>query len=302
MEIGNLPGNQLSQFCEVLNYYNNDEYVWDEEDDIPLASFRRPTKRVKRQQFSWMPENVEVQKGSSEELLYSCVENNPSPLEMFQYFFDEDVFNMLVVFTNNYAQNKNHIGNVSKDELKVFVGVLLVSGYSIVSRRRMYWETSDDTHNKTIADAISRNRFDYIMAHLHCCDNYNLDKNNKFAKMTPLFEELNTRFLQFAPVQINYSVDEAMIEYFGRHPTKQFIRGKPIRWGYKFWVGATPLGYIVWFSPYQGAEATLNAYADMNLGTKVVLNFCDTLIKRQLGIKYHIFCDNFFPLSICLRK
>lgn len=34
-----------------------------------------------------------------------------------------------------------------------------------------------------------------------------------------------------------------MIPYYGRHPTKEFIRGKPIRWGYKAWVPAEPLGY-----------------------------------------------------------
>jgi hypothetical protein len=30
-----------------------------------------------------------------------------------------------------------------------------------------------------------------------------------------------------------YSVDEVMIPYFGRHGSKQFIYGKPIRYGYK---------------------------------------------------------------------
>lgn len=40
-----------------------------------------------------------------------------------------------------------------------------------------------------------------------------------------------------------------MVPYFGRHGAKQFIRGKPIRWGYKLWTGATRLGYIEWFDP-----------------------------------------------------
>ncbi|KAF2895862.1 hypothetical protein ILUMI_10315, partial [Ignelater luminosus] len=48
--------------------------------------------------------------------------------------------------------------------------------------------------------------------------------------------------------------DEAIVSYFGRHSCKHFIKGKPIRWGYKLWVGALQLGSIVSFSPYQGAS------------------------------------------------
>ena len=30
-----------------------------------------------------------------------------------------------------------------------------------------------------------------------------------------------------------YSIDEIMVPYYGRHSSKQYIRGKPIRFGYK---------------------------------------------------------------------
>jgi hypothetical protein len=29
------------------------------------------------------------------------------------------------------------------------------------------------------------------------------------------------------------SIDEAMVKYFGPHPLKQFLKGKPTRFGYK---------------------------------------------------------------------
>lgn len=48
-----------------------------------------------------------------------------------------------------------------------------------------------------------------------------------------------------------------MVPYFGRHGSKQFIRGKTIRWGYKFWMATTISGYIEWFEPYQGASTKL---------------------------------------------
>ncbi len=36
-----------------------------------------------------------------------------------------------------------------------------------------------------------------------------------------------------------FSVDEVMIPYFGRHSSKQFIHGKPIQYGYKVWALCT---------------------------------------------------------------
>jgi hypothetical protein len=58
-----------------------------------------------------------------------------------------------------------------------------------------------------------------------------------------------------------------MVPYYGGHFCKQFIRGKPIRWGFKFWVGATRLGYIVWFEPYQGQSGEIpSEYKKLGLG------------------------------------
>ena len=49
-------------------------------------------------------------------------------------------------------------------------------------------------------------------------------------------------------------IDESMIPYFGGHGTKQFIRGKPIRFGYKMWALTTPSGYLSQIEPYQDAR------------------------------------------------
>lgn len=53
--------------------------------------------------------------------------------------------------------------------------------------------------------------------------------NDQFAKLRPLFHELNKNFVEMAPVDRNYSIDEAIVHYDGGHSCTQFIRGKPIR-------------------------------------------------------------------------
>lgn len=141
---------------------------------------------------------------------------------------------------------------------------------------------------------MTRNRYDEIMSCLHLADNRNLDKDDKFAKVRPLFEALNKAFLANAIHEENHSVDEAMVPYFGRHGCKQFIRGKPIRCGFKLWVGATRLGYVNWIEPYQGAGTRINSkYKDLGLGAGVILQ-CADVISSLGDDPYHIFFDNFF--------
>jgi DNA excision repair protein ERCC-6 len=54
---------------------------------------------------------------------------------------------------------------------------------------------------------------------------------------------------EICPNETYFSIDDSMVPYFGRQECKQYIRGKPIQFGYKIWCGATRLGYICWFLP-----------------------------------------------------
>jgi DNA excision repair protein ERCC-6 len=50
--------------------------------------------------------------------------------------------------------------------------------------------------------------------------------------------------MKFVPNETYFSTDESVVPYFDCHGCKQYIWGKPIWFGYKFWCGATRLGYI----------------------------------------------------------
>ncbi|XP_047000940.1 piggyBac transposable element-derived protein 3-like [Schistocerca americana] len=174
-------------------------------------------------------------------------------LEYFQQFFDNEVLQMMVSYTNQYAAKRNRLGDCSEDEMLVFIAILLLSGYLTVSCRKMYWQSDKDSHNDIVTNATSRDRFDFIFSNLHGRNNDNLDKSDHFGKIRPLLCMLIDRFKQFAPHMWHHSVDESMVLYFGSHGCKQFIKGKPIRCGLKFWCGGTSGGYIIWLKPYQGA-------------------------------------------------
>ena len=50
----------------------------------------------------------------------------------------------------------------------------------------------------------------------------------------------------------NISIDESMVLYYRRHGYKQYIQNKPVKFRYKLWVAATPLGYGIQFIPMPG--------------------------------------------------
>ncbi|KAF2365953.1 PiggyBac transposable element-derived protein, partial [Trinorchestia longiramus] len=110
--------------------------------------------------------------------------------------------------------------------------------------RRLFWETGRDTWHDMVSNAIRRDRFESIFTNLHFADNYTLSQTDKLSKLRPLLIKLNENFMKHAPVEEVYSFDESMCEYFGKHGCKQFIRGKPIRFGYKVWSGTTVSGYL----------------------------------------------------------
>ena len=78
-----------------------------------------------------------------------------------------------------------------------------------------------------------------------------------------------------------------MVPYFGKHSCKQFIRGKPIRFGYECFMlaSATRMAYNV--SIYEGKTEKSN---DDPLGTRVVKSSLE--VCKEL--KKHVFFYYFF--------
>jgi DNA excision repair protein ERCC-6 len=91
-----------------------------------------------------------------------------------------------------------------------------------------------------------------------------------------------------------------VVPSFGPHGCKQYIRGKSIRFGYKFWCGATRLGYISWFQPYQGKHPNTK-HEEYGFGASIVLQFSEAHKEAHHG-QYHFVFDNFFTNFALLDK
>ena len=105
---------------------------------------------------------------------------------------------------------------------------------------------------------------------------------DRMLKVRPLSDSLMTNCVQLGVFHDNISINESMINYYDYHPVKHFIRGKPIRFGYKNWVATSSAGYCYSFDLYCGKSQCAS----------VVLLCCEKLIsKTELHPRQH---SNFF--------
>ena len=98
---------------------------------------------------------------------------------------------------------------------------------------------------------MSRNRFQQIKVYLHAYNNDVFGPGKK-AEVLSLHTILNEAFKKLRILHQNLSVDESMVPHFNRHSCKQFIRDKPIRFGFKLWVISSSTGLPYHVSIYEG--------------------------------------------------
>lgn len=283
---------------EIELEYANDESDSDDEYNIPLSIIRQNLLRVQNatscEKPDWTEDLLDISMVSTTgymdrlDNLKVQIEGK-TPVEIFETVFDSKVIDLIMEQTNLYAlQNNNHLFCVTQEEIKIFIAILLLSGYHRLPRERNYWCLDEDLLVPPVANAMSRNRFQEIKKYLHLADNTQIDKNDKMYKVRPLMNKLNKNFQQFGIFHKDLSIDEAMIKYFGHHSSKQFIRGKPVRFGYKDWMLCSSTGYCYNFDTYCGAAVDKTA---LPLGSRVVLQMLEIV---DVPTDHEIFFDNYF--------
>ncbi|KAJ4437437.1 hypothetical protein ANN_17581 [Periplaneta americana] len=80
---------------------------------------------------------------------------------------------------------------IASEGMKVFLTILLLSGYNAVPRKRSYWKAGGDVRNELVVNAMRRDRFLEICHFVHCVENNKLDKNDKLCKFRPIMNYLN---------------------------------------------------------------------------------------------------------------
>ena len=132
-----------------------------------------------------------------------------------------------------------------------------------------------------------------------------------FAEVWPLFNVTNEQtILNYWPTQ-HVSIEMfpyfgkhacKMVPYFGKHGAKEYIHGKPIKFGFKLWVMATLLAYCIQFDPYADKDSILQEYENigLGLGASVVAQLVSKLPIMQVS-NYQIAIENYSTSPALLR-
>ena len=108
-------------------------------------------------------------------------------------------------------------------------------------------------------------------------------------KIRPLQEYIKKKCLSFYQPLQNLSFDERMVKSKARCHLIQYMKNKPCKWGFKYWVIADTSGYMLDFDLYTG-KMVQEKKREKGLAYDVVMALCQPF-KFQ---GYSLFVDNFY--------
>ena len=160
-----------------------------------------------------------------------------------------------------------------------------------------YWSTKTLYHGLWARSIMPRIRFQGLMAFLHVVDHTTETPGEKLRKVETFVNYFKSRCVVLYQPRKQAAIDERMVRSRHRSGIRQYVKGKPIKWGIKLWVLADSLnGYTVDFNIYIGKDAS-REISRFGLGHDVVVR----LMSPYYNQGYHLFIDNFYS-SVYLMK
>lgn len=214
-------------------------------------------------------------------------------VQLFETFFSDELKNYII-----QATQKNDC-DLTMIDLNIFIGILISSSFNSRKSYKHYWSKDPYLCLEPIKSAMSRDKFQNIKSKLKYALPTDEDQNDRGWRVRKIINIFRKNIKQFGYFQAAMSVDEMMAKFFGRTILKQFIKGKPIRFGIKFWGLCTPDGYLLEFDLYCGKNSSVSSskLSKCSLGSRVVLSLLHDFFTK-VGVKtipfYHLYMDNLF--------
>ena len=222
-----------------------------------------------------------------------------TPLHFFSVFMDDTAWNFLVEHTNQYAAVKlaaappsrrslySNWRDVTMEEMKAFVGVILNMGVVQLPDIRDYWRQDETVNLPFFRSIFSHDRFLQIFRLLHVGD---IPSPNRPSKIEPWLQLLLPKFQRAFTPSKHVAVDESVITFKGRVSFRQYLKGKPNPWGIKAFVLADSItGYLCNVSIYYGKTTAL-LHPELPQTVRVVL----TLVQHLHNAGYDLYVDRFY--------
>ena len=234
------------------------------------------------------------------------------PIDIFNLFFDDVLFQQIVDWTNANAAKKStenpekHKGkwtDTTIEEIRAFVATLIIMNDMVhVPRFERYFQSRQPSKwyasTPGISQIFNRDRYHQLKRYIHFSDPHIElpDRRDplydKLYKIRPVISHLQDKFASLYVSNKNISVDESMIPFKGRLQFKQRMPLKPVKYGIKlFEVCESKTGYCMKFSVYLGKQGgDDDDGGDLGKTGKVVVNLMNGFQHRG----YELYIDNFY--------
>ncbi|XP_018371355.1 PREDICTED: piggyBac transposable element-derived protein 4 [Trachymyrmex cornetzi] len=246
--------------------------------------------------------------GSGSSISEDAPLNGNKPINYFQLFFDDFLLDLIVQETNIYQnQNPEPVRqkmaawvDVTREELKKFLGLTILMGHLKKISLEDYWSTNPLLVTPIFPQTMHRNRYNQILRYLHFHNNQ-VVMNHPLKKVKVIIDNLNAKFSRFLKPGKKMCIDESLLLWKGRLKFKQYIPLKRHRFGIKLFEHVDcSSGYILSFIVYTGADTDYEKFG-LGISGDIVAHF----LKPYFGKGHVIYIDNWYssaPLSVFLHE
>ena len=177
----------------------------------------------------------------------------------------------------------------TKSELFSYIGCLLLLGLHGVRNYRHAWSTKTAQSLVRLCELLTCRRYERIGSFLHLVTLSEEQQlaGNRLCKILPLHEYMKSKCFELYQPCRELSIDERMVKSKARTHFRQYIRNKPTKWGFKFWVLADVTGYTLDFDLYLGRGTQMS-------GKGLSYDMVMKLVQPFLFQGYELYCDNFY--------
>ena len=244
----------------------------------------------------------------------------PTPLDFFNLFFEEDMWNKLLEQTNKYAEDKLAVLDpkphsrfrswvpVTLPEMKLFLAISLSFGLTQKPDLDLYWTTDPLLETPIYGKLMSRDRYLLILSNLHLVPNDPPDRvafEDPLYKLRPLIDMIQRKFIDVYTPGRDISFDEGTCPWKGRLKFKVYNPAKPNKFGIKLYqVSESLTGYIIGFDIYSGkTDYTCGSPEEFAELVGVDPEACTTTTKLVVGLLAkcglldegcHVYMDNYY--------
>ena len=212
--------------------------------------------------------------------------------EAFNLFLNDDLLTHIVKETEKYALvNAGKHLNLTVDELKKFLGILIYMSQIKKPEIDYYWSTDSVIATPIVSKTMSKNRYKLINRFLHFGSDF--DPNDQIWGLRYVINSLKNSFAKYYELDREVSIDESLLKFKGRLRFKQYSSKKRARFGIKIHkLNDSKSGFCLNFKIFTGKEETDK---DESKTKKVVYDILNLVNGKTLLDKgYILYLDSWY--------